>query len=335
MKNYILLLRKDDIVDLFKYGKWIPYCPYITFDGDIDKLSQDEKACKSLFKSANPFDYSTEYYLLHVVSDTSKLSKFTINDVEGVYALDQQSQMIGIELSPAITINPPIWNNAFHDFQVITAIDNCTRGIKNVEELFEIQLNFKKKGFADDKVIKEVVDETINNARPVGKPLDNSSIWVYLLRYERHHNYPNDMRGFFIDAVHVYNNFVKGEEIDAPMHEKSTTGKYIVSLPPNTKYMELLASISLTSDYKAKSDKIFKDYYAIAPLFLKLKDTFKNGINLNEQYSGFDFDQYAEQLKKPGYDKVIKYCLYLLGISLGWQGTYQSCYVNKALPILQ
>lgn len=334
MKDYILLLRKDDIVDLFKYGKWFPYCPYITFDGEIDKLSQDEKACEALFKNANPFDYSIEYYMLHVAS-ASRKAVFAIEEVKGIYALDEQSKTIGIELAPEVKINPPIWPKAFLNFQISTGIDNCLLGITNVAELFGVPLMRKKKGFVDSDVIKEVVEETIKGIRPSGQILGNRSIWVYLLRYERHQNYPNDMRGFFIDAVHVYNNYVKGEELDAPMHEKSTAGKQLVAMPFNTKYTELLSSISLGNEYVTKSDKIYKNYYAIAPLFLMLKDTFKNGIQLDEQYAGFSFDQYVEQIKKSAYEKVIKECLYLLGVSLGWQGTYQSCYLKNKLPILK
>ena len=273
--------------------------------------------------------------MLHVASAARKASVFTIEEVKGIYALDDQSKTIGIELSPEVKINPPIWPNAFMNFQIDTAIDNSLLGISNVADLFGIPLMRKKKGFVDKDVIKEVVEETIKGTRPSGQSLGNRSIWVYLLRYERHQNYPNDMRGFFIDAVHVYNNYVKGEELDAPMHEKSTTGKQLVAMPYNTKYTELLSSISLGNDYVAKSDRIYKNYYAIAPLFLMLKDTFKNGIQLDEQYAGFSFDQFAEQLKKSAYEKVIKECLYLLGISLGWQGTYQSCYLKNNLPIIK
>jgi len=335
MKNYILLLRKDDIVDLFKFGTWNAYCPRVEFDGDIAKLGENEKACESLFKNANPFDYSIEYYMLHVATASRKVSVFTIEEVKGIYALDEQSKTIGIELSPEVNINPPIWPNAFMNFQVNSGIDNSLLGISNVADLFGIPLMRRKKVFVDKDVIKEVVEEAVKGTRPSGQPLGNRSIWVYLLRYERHHNYPNDMRGFFIDSVHVYNNFVRGEELDAPMHEKSTTGKQLISMPYNTRYTELLSSISLGNEYVTKSDKIYKNYYAIAPLFLMLKDTFKNGIQLDEQYAGYSFDQYIEKIKNSAYEKVIKECLYLLGISLGWQGTYQSCYLKNNLPILK
>ena len=53
MNNYILLLRKSDLVDYIKYGHYFKLCSSIGFDGDINSLGKDVNKAWKLLEKAN------------------------------------------------------------------------------------------------------------------------------------------------------------------------------------------------------------------------------------------------------------------------------------------
>ena len=60
MNNYILIIRKNDLVDYIKYGHFYPLSSSIEFDGDIYSLGKDVDKAWKLFGKANDFEYSIE-----------------------------------------------------------------------------------------------------------------------------------------------------------------------------------------------------------------------------------------------------------------------------------
>ncbi len=333
MNNYLLLTRKDDMVHFFKYGHWYPYCPLVNFDGDLEGLASNPKVYDALFKHANPFDYSIEYYIMHVQSEKSVTasSMLKIDMVRGIYALDDVSHSIGLNLSPEIVVNPPILRNAFTQFQIDQFKKTTAWGIENINYMFNIKVPKPSKK-DNDSILEEIAKELLLGNRPFGK----QHIFTYLLRYDRHQNYPKDTRGCFLDAIHVYNNWLKEGEIDAPMHEKSTTGKYIIALPSSSKYHDVLKNLNDEhKDFIKATNKAWKDYCAVAALFLILKDVFRDGIKTNGQYLGHSFDEFVEILKSNYNESILGQSLWLLSVTLNWENTYQSYYEKKALPILR
>lgn len=177
-------MHKADFIDFFNNGKYnAAACPKVKFDGNIDILRDNVKLADTLFKKSNPIEYSVDYLLLHVVK-SGNLNMLQIKEVVSIYALDQSALSIGIDMNPPVFLNPPIWQEAFEKFQIQTNINKALDGVKLIEELFNIEkLRFpkmKKKDLVD--IFESVYYET--------EPEGELSPWTYLLRYERHENYP-------------------------------------------------------------------------------------------------------------------------------------------------
>ena len=326
--NFILLIHKADFIDFFKNGKFnATACPNIKFDGNIDALRSNAKHAEALFKKSNPIDYSIDHLLMHI-SKTGNLNMLQIKDIAAIYALDEAALSIGIDLNPAVILNPPIWQDAFEMFQIQTSINKALEGVKLLGELFDIEnLSFAK-------MKKQDLFDTFESVYHETEPNGALSAWTYLLRYERHENYPKDNRGYFIDALHVFGNISRKLTYHDSMIEKSRKGKEIYELP-NTSFNNIASWLKKDKVFteKVKNETGSSDFMPIAALFLTLKNYFRDGIDDDRLYNGYTLDEFICKLNL--YDaKYLKPALYLLGLTLGWDNIYKLMYKRWDLPIL-
>ena len=89
--------------------------------------------------------------------------------------------------------------------------------------------------------------------------------------------------------------------------------------------------LQLHSNYIKYTDKLFKGFYRIAPLYMTLKSVFKDGLDMDKMYFGLSLDKLIESLKTQYNQDDLKLALYLIGFQLGWKGTYQ-CHYTKEKP---
>lgn len=265
-------------------------CPNVKFDGNIDALRTNVKLADALFKKANPIEYSIDYLLLHICK-TGSISVLQIKDVISIYALDNSAYSIGIDMNPSITLNTPIWQEAFERFQIKTNISKALEGVKLIEELFGIgKLNISK-------IKKKYLVDTFESAYYETEPEGNSSPWTYLLRYERHENYPKDSRGYFIDALHVFGNIKRKSSYHGSLIENSHKGKEI-NEQKNSKFNYLASLLKADKSFskKVKAATGSADFIPIAALFLNLKDCFKNGMDDNRTYMGMPINEFINSI---------------------------------------
>ena len=336
--HYMLLLRKDDVIDIFKYGRLFAYCPLNSFDGDIDKVVNNKKLATSIFDKANSFDYSIEYYLIHVKSNlaTIKGKEIFIEDILNVFAIDENAYNIGLPLSPAINIQRPIWEDAYNEFQIKKFIQDADKGVDNICKIFGIQelmKSYKQRGFITKSTKDEVIRDVV-----LGNPMEGKhAIWYYLLRYERHQNYPKDNRGFFLDMIHSYDNFMKRSNIDKSMSENKF-GSKILKLPESIKYHELVNEPPFEVLHyvdQVNKDVKYKLYHKVATLFFILQSFFEEGFVEGNSYNNHTLEEFANSLKNNyDLDDLIP-ALYLIGIKLGREMTYKYMYIHNNLPILK
>lgn len=289
--NYILLISKADFIDFFKNGKYnTANCPSVKFDGNIKALCTNTKLADALFKKSNIIEYSIDYLLLHICK-TGSVNVLKIKDVISIYALDNSAYSIGIDMNPPVTLNPPIWQEAFEKFQIQTNISKALEGVKLVEELFGIgKLSFTK-------MKKQDLVDTFKSAYYETEPEGNLSPWTYLLRYERHENYPKDGRGYFIDALHVFGNIKRKSSYHGSMIENSHKGKEI-NEQKNSKFNYLASLLKADKSFskKVKAATGCADFIPIAALFLTLKECFKNGMDESRVYMGMPFDEFINSI---------------------------------------
>ena len=206
--EYITLIKKESFDCLFKYGRIHlgnnnPLC----ISNHIDEYKNNPSILKELFKERDDFEMSFEYVLINYVTDEEDpKSTVRIENVLGMYALDEQSvNSLSVRLDPRVVINPPLWPKAMNEIKMAKSVESCKRGIDNVWKIFSLDESDKQRcsAIVTDEIINEVVRENYNNEQPLG----GLSIWVYLLRYQRHEMYPQNDMGYFLDTVHVFTNW--------------------------------------------------------------------------------------------------------------------------------
>lgn len=310
------------------------FLPSVKFDGKIDSVSCNDKIANEIFKQANPIEYSIDYYLIHVSCDN--LKEVAIEEVRGIYALDDESYRIGLDFDPPIILHEPIWQSQFNEFQIKTSVQNAQLGVSYIgEKLFGVDKlklkNIKEKEQKD--LLYEVFRELYFDERPSG----NQPIWVYLLRYERHQNYPKDVKGYFLDAIHVYGNFSKKTELDASA-ENTKIWSVIKSdmFYSDLKYPELIRRFEQNTEFINAVEKTAgKRFIQIAALYLILKDAFKDGVSDDMKYYGRSLYDFVQMVVR-NYDKEdLRQALWLLGVTLGHENLYKYVYMKDGLEILK
>lgn len=332
---YITLLKRDDFNSLFKYGR-IHVNPQnsLYLANDIKEYKKDSTLIYELFKERDDFEMVFEYLMILYVTETEdSKSLIRIENVLGVYALDDQSvKSLSVRLDSKVVINPPLWPNVINEIRLAKIEESCYRGVNNVWKIFHLEEADKQKcsQIVTDSFIKEFAYEAYNDEMPFG----DKSIWVYLLRYQRHEMYPQNDLGYFLDTVHVFTNW---HFKDSNQMKTEATDVYnkLMLFEGRKNYPDILYYMDSTPEISSFIDKAGKDgFYRVAPLYLKLLDPFRErGIDLNQNIGGVPFCQQIGKLMMYGFDFSL--ASYLLGIILGYEKTSDALYDSLQLNIFK
>lgn len=331
--NYLLFIRQDDFLDLFKFGRLYTPGKCVEFDGDLDRLKFDKAKAEEIFDEVNDFEYSNDYFLLHVSlnKQLKRGVRFAFSDVAAIIALDESAYKLGLSLSPSVRITPPIWQEHYLLLQEKQMMEDAKTGINNISAIFDANFSKlkRKEGFPthrEDTTFSEVIHDTLN-----GLPIEGEhSIWYYLLRYERHQSYPDDNRGYLLDALHIYANFLKKTDIDSSLMRHSL-GETLMKQPSDMTYGELCAFIPFTERIYQETEHLFNGFINIALLYLMMKEIFSEGLDPDKTYCNLYMDEFVQQIDSlfPGSEHIRDYALYLLGFSLGRANTYKYMYMTN------
>ncbi len=296
--EYIALIKKDSFDCLFKYGRThLNIGDSICIANHIDEYKNDTSLLIELFKERDDFEMPFEYVLINYVTDEEdSKSTVRIENVLGLYALDEQSvSSLSVRLDPRIVVNPPLWPNAINEIKMSKSVESCKRGIDNVWKIFRLDESDKQKCSAiiTDAIINEVVRENYDNEQPSG----DLSIWVYLLRYQRHEMYPQNDMGYFLDTVHAFTNwhFKDSNQFNT---EATDVFKSLIDYKNKKSYSDILSYIKTAPEILNFREKAGIDgFYKIAPLYLKLLEPFaEKGLDLNGEHNA-QFKQKQRKVK--------------------------------------
>lgn len=322
--DYLAIIRKADFVDLFKYGKLNVYLA-INFDGNIKAYANDNDLFEKLTKNMNLFEYSFEYMVIHFISDneTEQIYSVSIGNVMGLYTFDEESKKeMSISFDPRIKLHVSPWSEKFKALYNSRLISQSKRGIDNLWVIFGLSETDRKRceSIITDDIISEVFDELFSYKRPTGE----QSIWTYLLRYERHSFYPKNTKGYFCDYIHVACNWMAKKEMQNDVATETALYNQIKdSLATDFKS---LSQIAIGSNLPPRTDKVAKCQFAVAaPLFLLMKDKFSNGFFIDSKTI-----YYAKT-----FGLECSVAVYLLGLTLGYDKTYDAYYDFIKLPIFE
>lgn len=327
MKNYLAILRKLDFVDLFKYGHYF-INNAVEFDGNIASHSDDNKLFDMLTSRMNMFEYSFEYLIIHFLADdhVEQPISLTIENVCNIYAFDEEAKKeMSISFDPRIQLHVSPWADKFLKLQQKHSIIQSTRGVKNIWTIFglpESDLS-KCEVIITPDVVQEAFRELYAHERPVGE----QSIWTYLLRYERHSYYPKGMIGFFCDFIHVFCNYSKKQELSGEIAETTELySQFMACKKPQ--FIQLLKIVESSKLYQMSEQASGCRFAIAAPLFLYLKSEFADGM---VHKPSAKLIKYAKEIG--GFECSI--AIYLLGISLGYDKTYDVFYESAKLSFFK
>lgn len=322
--DYLAIIRKADFIDLFKYGKLNVYSA-INFDGNIKVHANDDDLFEKLTRNMNLFEYSFEYMVIHFVSDNGNEYPYPINieDVMGLYTFDEEAKKeMSLSFDSRIRLHVSPWGEKFKVLHNNQLMSQSKRGIDNLWTIFDLSETDRKmcESIITDDIVSEVFDELFSYKRPTGE----QSIWTYLLRYERHSFYPKNTKGYFCDYIHVACNWMAKKEIQNGVAFETDLHKSINESSKTD--FKPLSQIAINSNLPSRTDEVAKCQFAVAaPLFLLMKDKFS---------SGFFID-----LKTINYAKTFRFecsiAVYLLGLTLGYDKTYDAYYDFIKLPIFE
>lgn len=327
MKDYLAIIRKIDFVDLFKYGHFsVSYA--IPFDGDLLAHADDTDLFDALTFRMNMYEYSFEYIIIHFKSNdyNNQYISIDIRNVCALYTFDEVAKKeMSISFDRRIQLNVSPWSSKFDELQRKLSIKQSLRGIENLWTIFDLPDDdlVKCKEIITLPIIQEVFRELYSYERPSG----NQSIWTYLLRYERHSFYPKGMIGYFCDFIHVFCNYSKKQELSGDVAETTQLFPQIRECK-NAQFAPLIEIVEKSPLYKMTEDVAGCRFAVAAPLFLYLKAQFSEGIEHKPEEK---FIAYAKEVG--GFECSV--AIYLLGLSLGYDKTYDSFYESVKLPFFK
>lgn len=332
MKQYLSFIRKADFTDLFKYGKlYVNRDTTTIFDCNIDALQDNPSIFDELVKNTNSFDSSFVYLIIHYQkSDNDNPYEVNIEELCHIYPLDSEAKSNFISsFDERIRIEEPIWADAVFKLQQKQLFNECRKGAKNIWKIFKFNESIAKcEKIITDEILGEVVSQLFENRRPKGE----LPIWVYLLRYERHSSYPKSTIGFFFDTYNVIcNNWQKDEffeeDIKGTKIYTFLQSKYDTTSGFTRIYEELCATeeckpfLRLVDSFESRVD-----FFKIAFWYLFLRDKYKNGLIYDPNFIDDAKTKIGEEFQ---------YAVYLLGLKLGHEYTYDCLYEELPLAIFK
>ena len=334
MTNYLALIRKADFTDLFKYGKLhINNDMKTDFSCPVEELPSHPEIFFNLTYFANSFDSAFAYLIIHYVKASSEglANDVNIEEVQNVYPLDFESkEAFAMSFDERIRIEDPIWPESVWNLQKQQQFNDCQKGATNLRKILGFTSSDQEcKKIISDDIVREVVNELYDEKRPSGE----LSIWVYLLRYERHSYYPQTTLGYFMDMVNVVCNRMGMREVWEDDIKNTQIFMLLDSLRnkyPKAQYEQIyqfLIDNPATQGFYKKIDEFESrvEFSKVATLFLILRNRYKEDFVYEE-----DFIKYS---KKFGFE--FELAVYLLGIVKGHEHTYDCMYDMLPLPIFK
>lgn len=339
--NFLALIRKQDFIDLYKYGYFhINGDMKTMFEGDAESVKNRTDVRSHLFRCANAFDNAFTYLIIYYEKQgpDSSSNRVAIEEIKGVYPLDNASKQELETINKKILISDPLWPDASTELQQHFDLEDSKKGAQNIWKLFGFDTDINEYAqIVPDDIITEYIRLIDENQQPQGK----GNIWLYLMSYTRHEFYPEDKLGYFFDATHILYSSATGYEV--PNFEGTSHFYFLESLKENGPKESKDIYESIKNSYQIDPNNVgfnnlFEymnsqcpegfDFYSVAGLYLAFKHQYREGMKVNPSF----FEKGLIQCKTI-YGKQFELACYILGLVLGHTGTYDCLYQNIGLAI--
>ena len=302
---------------MFKYGHFnISHA--VRFSGNINAYANEESLFEKLTSRMNIYDYSFEYLIIHFASEQVDGVTFSVDieNVKSIYAFDDEAKKeMSSRLDQRIQINVSPWADKFERLHEKHLVKQSMLGVKNIWAIFDLPQEdiAKCKDVISDDIINEAFRQFYSNETASG----DLSIWNYLLRYERHSLYPKDNRGFYCDLIHVVCNWRERKTIIEDVAEQTEIYAQIIGFS-GVKLMKLVNVMNNSPLATMTQEATGCEFIKAALLFLYMKAQYIDGM---EHKPRKRIISYTKNFGLEG-----ELALYLLGITLGYDKTYDAFY---------
>lgn len=328
--NHIALVRRDEVIELFKNGSLFPQSA-IQFAGSLASLAKKPKDVVKIFAKTPVIEYSINYFILYLKTDNKSLSKgVKYSDLISIIPLDEDAEHMGLSLSPEVKIERPIFREAYQMYQQESAVNNALKGIENIGTIF---------GYDDllasiKKVPKKTVSAWVTLIMDEEGKAHPKTIWEFLLTYVRSQTYPNGTVGAFLDTMSVVHNFTKGK--DEMKDQKSTTTGQLILETSEPTYGQLTECLSRSANFVKAADKGYKGFWKIAPMYFILLDKLSTASEDGTHIGSKPLKEFVSSVKAHFDEDILKPALFLVGVTLGQSSTYKLLYNSRRenLPFL-
>lgn len=330
MKNYLALIRRADFIDFFKFGFfYLNSEKVVEFDCPISELSKRDDIYDALFERINSFESSFAYLIINFTkaNDADDPSVVTITEVKHIFPLDHEAKReYESSFDEHVKIDNPIWPDAISLIKKKQLYQSSMQGVRNIFNIFKLEGVEKCKELMSEDMVEEMLSNVYDDIRPSG----NVSLWVYLMRYERHSFYPKDSLGYFMDIVHIIVNFMSKKEVEDYIVESTDIYKILATYEGkgymSNEILHLLRQNEMASGFLTKIASFVPDvdFILVAVSYLKMRDLYKDE---------FTYDEKFISACKTSLGESFTVASYMIGIALGHNKTYACLYESLPLAI--
>ena len=330
MKNYLALIRRADFIDFFKFGFFYLNSEKVfELDCPISELPKRDDIYDALFARINSFESSFAYLIINFTkaNDTAVPSFVTITEMKHIFPLDLEAKReYESSFDEHVKIDNPIWPDAIGLIKKKQLYQNSMQGVRNIFNIFKLDGIEKCKELISEDMVEEMLSNVYDYIRPSG----DDSLWVYLMRYERHSFYPKESLGYFMDIVHIIVNFMSKKEVEDYIVESTDIYKILATYEGRGykfKYiLHLLKQNEMASGFFTKIASFAPDvdFIPIAINYLKMRDLYKDK---------FTYDEKFISTCKTSFGESFTIASYMIGITLGHDKTYACFYESLPLAI--
>lgn len=324
--NYLGIISRSDLNALYRNGYMKLSIQHFHVFTDI-AMSKD--VIVQLLDSVSPITYTSEILFIHICKSKlrkTKIEKIEWKDVKALIPLDSVAkQDLNQSFHKKVKFEEPKWEEFVEDFMQQLFCENMRRGAKACLEMFDI-------GRSDKLCENYYMDEPdliVKFANCVfGKDTldEQSSMWQYLLKYERHEPYPKSLLGYFYDSVHVFTNFTVKRELLDLLQCKSKILDVLDGIK-ESEFDKIIGEIENNNGaqkYVEKCQTKGRKDYIVMPLYFLLFSVLTLENNMAKD-KGF-FELRRLKLK---YRKEFEYAAYLVGLRLGFTAISDLYYEQK------
>ena len=330
MKNYLALIRRADFIDFFKFGFiYLNSDKVVEFDCPISELPKRDDIYDALFARINSFESSFAYLIINFTkaNDADDPSVVTITEVKHIFPLDLEAKReYESSFDEHVKIDNPIWPDAISLIKKRQLYQSSMQGVRNIFNIFKLEGIEKCKELISEDIVEEMLSNVYDDIRPSG----DVSLWVYLMRYERHSFYPKESLGYFMDIVHIIVNFMSKKEVEDNIVESTDIYKILATYEgkglKSNDILHLLRQNEMASGFLTKIASFVPevDFILVAVNYLKMRDLYKDEFTYNEKFIS---------ACKASFGENFTIASYMIGIALGHNRTYACLYESLPLAI--